>query len=130
MLSQLLRSIAAGTRDDPSRKPESVDVGLSGCSHDLVLGKAAMGIGIHAVATTGRDILDVAQAERATAILIALELRNGGLRSVGIVEANHTAAARPAARLVLDFGLFDFADGGEELDQVLVARGPRELGNS
>lgn len=86
-----------------------------------------MGIGVHAVTAARRDILDVAQAERAAAILVALELGDGGLGGVRAVEADHAAAARPAARLVLDLRLLDLADGGEELDQILVARRPGEL---
>ena len=86
-----------------------------------------MRVGIHAVAAARSKILDVAQAKRATAILIALELGNSSLGSVGAVEANDTAAARPTAWLILDLSLLDLADGGEEFDQIVVARGPREL---
>ena len=89
-----------------------------------------MGVGIHAVTAAGRDILDVAQAEGTTAVLVTLELGNRGLGSVGAVEADYTATAGPTARLVLDLGLLDLADGGEELNQVVVARRPGELGNS
>ena len=89
-----------------------------------------MGVGIHAVSTARRDILDVAQAERTAAVLVTLELGNGGLGSVGAVEADDTAAARPAARLVLDLGLLDLANGGEEFNQVVVACRPGKLGNS
>jgi hypothetical protein len=86
------------------------------CSHDLVLSEAAMGIGVHVVTTARREVLDVAQAKRTTAVLIGLKLGNGGFRRVRVVEADHTGAARSAARLVLDLGLLDFADGGEELN--------------
>lgn len=108
--------------NDPWRPAES-----DCCSHDLVLGEAAVGVGVHAVATAGGEVLDVAQAKRAAAVLIALELSDGSLGGVGVVEADHTAAARAAARLVLDLGLLDLADGGEELDQIVIAGGPGKL---
>ncbi len=89
-----------------------------------------MGVGIHAVTAARDDILDVVQAERATAVLVVLELGDRGLGGVGAVEADHAAAARPAARFVLNLGLLDLADGGEELDKILVACRPGQLGHS
>lgn len=89
-----------------------------------------MGIGVHAVSGARCDILDVTQAERAAAVLIALELGNGGLGRVGTVEADHTAAARPAAWLVLDLSLLNLTNGGEELNKIVVARRPGELGHT
>lgn len=54
-------------------------------------------------------------------------LTNCGLSSVRTVEFNHTRAAGTTVGLVLDFGLFDLADGGEEINQILIAGGPRKL---
>lgn len=96
----------------------------------MVLSEAAVGIGIHAVSGSRRDILDVAQAERPTAVLITLKLGDGGLGRVGTVEADHTAAARPTARLVLDLGLLNLTNGGEEFNKIVVARGPGKLGHT
>jgi hypothetical protein len=89
-----------------------------------------VGIGIHAVTGARRDILDVAQAERATAVLITLEFGDGGLGRVGTVEANHTTAARPTAWLVLDLGLLNLTNGGEEFNKIVIARRPGKLGHT
>ncbi len=102
---------------------------LSGRLHDLVLGEPAMGVSIHGVTTARRDVLDIVEAERTTTVLVVLELGDRGLSGVRGVEADNAAASRPAARLVLNLGLLDLADGGEELDQVFVARRPGELGH-
>jgi hypothetical protein len=112
-----------------SRNPaDESTLALSGSLHDLVLGEPAMGVGIHGVTTARRDVLDVVEAERATAVLVVLELGDRSLGSVRGVEADNAAASGPAARLVLDLGLLDLTDGGEELDQIFVARRPGELG--
>lgn len=89
-----------------------------------------MRVGIHAVTTTGRDILDVAQAQGTTAVLVALELGDGGLGGVGAVEADNTTSARATARLVLNLRLLDLTDGLEEFDQIVIARRPGKLGKS
>lgn len=87
-----------------------------------------MVIGIHAVTATRREIFDEAQAKGATAVLVPLKLGNGGLRSVCIVEADDTTAARSAAWFVLNLGLFNLTDGGKEFNEILVACRPWELG--
>lgn len=98
--------------------------------HDLVLGDADVGIRVHAVITAaGLEVPHEAETQGTTAVLVALELGDGCVRGVGTVEPNDTGAARPPTRLVLDLGLLDLADGGEQIDQILVARGPRELWN-
>ncbi len=97
--------------------------------HDLVLGKAAMGIRIHAVTSARVEVLDVAQAEGAAAILVALELGDRRLGGICAVETDNTAALGPADRLILDLGLLDLADSGEEFNQIVVAGRPRELRN-
>lgn len=107
---------------------KSARLGCRATSHDLVLSEAAVRVGVHAVTAARREVLDVTQAQRTAAVLVALELGNGGLGGVCVVEADNTAAARSAARLVLNFGLLHLANGREELNQIVVARGPRELG--
>lgn len=86
-----------------------------------------MGVGLHIVATTRREVLDVAQAERTTTVLVALEFRNSSLGSVGVVESDHTSSARPAARFVLNLGLLDLANSLEKFDQIVVACRPGKL---
>jgi hypothetical protein len=87
-------------------------------------------IRIHAVTARRIQVLDEAETQRPTAILIALELGNGGLGGLGAVEADNSATARSSARLVLDLGLLDFADSSEQLDQIFVAGRPRQLDDS
>lgn len=88
-----------------------------------------MGVGVHAVAAAaaGCNVLDVAQTQRAAAVLVALELGNRGLGGVGGVEPDHAAATGPAAGLVLDLSLLDLANGREEFNQIVIARRPRKL---
>lgn len=98
----------------------------SGSSHKLVLGQSAVRVRVHAVAAR-LDVLDKAETKGPPSVLVALELCDGGLGRVGIVEADHSATTRSTAGLVLDLGLLDLADGGEQLDEVFIAGGPREL---
>lgn len=96
--------------------------------HNLVLGKATVGIGVHAVfTTTWMKVSDIAQAQRSATVLISLELRNGGFRGFSRIEADDTRAARTAAWLILDLGLLHLSDSGEQIDEVLITCGPREL---
>ncbi len=98
--------------------------------HDLVLGDARVGIRVHAViAASGLKVPHEAQTQRTTAVLVTLELGDGSVRGVGTVEPNDTGAARASTRLVLDLGLLNLADGGEEIDEIFVTRGPGELWN-
>ena len=95
--------------------------------HDLILGQARS-LGLHSISTTaGCLILDEAQAKWAATILVTGEFFDGSLCVFCSVEANNTSAPGSAVRLVLNFGLLDLSDGGEELDQILVACGPRKL---
>lgn len=89
-----------------------------------------MGIRVHAVVTAAwLEVPYEAQTEGTTPILVALELGDGSVGGVGTVEPNDTGAARPPTRLILNLGLLDLTDGGEQIDQILVTRGPRELWN-
>ena len=86
-----------------------------------------MGIRLHAVGGTRRLVFDVAEAQGSVAILVALKLGIGRLRRVRVVEADDTRASGAAAGFVLDFSLFDLADGREQLNEIFVACGPRQL---
>lgn len=88
-----------------------------------------MRISFHGFTATGLvvHIFDEAQVERASTVLISLKLGDGGLGSLSSVEFNHATTTRTAARLVLDLCLFNLADGGEELDEIVIASGPGEL---
>lgn len=87
-----------------------------------------MRIGLHRVTSTRlRQILDEAQVEGTATILVTLKLGNGRLRCLGAVEADHTRASGSAAGLILNLGLLDFTNGGEEINQVVIARRPGKL---
>lgn len=47
-----------------------------------------------------------------------------------LLKLNNAGAAGATVRLVLDLSALDLADGGEELDEVVVAGGPRKLEQS
>jgi hypothetical protein len=51
--------------------------------HDLILSQAAVRICVHDVVSALVEILHEAQVERATAVLITLELGDGGLSGLG-----------------------------------------------
>lgn len=55
------------------------------------------------------------------------ERTNGGFAGLGAVKLDHTSAAGPAVRLVLDLGTLNLANRREEIHQVLVASRPRQL---
>lgn len=100
-------------------------------SHDLVLSDADVGIRVHAVVTAAwLEVPYEAETKGTTAVLVALELGDGSVRGISTVEPNDTGAAGSPTRLILDLGLLDLTDGGEQIDQILVTRGPRELWNS
>jgi hypothetical protein len=52
---------------------------------------------------------------------------NRSLGTLRAFELDHSRSARAAARLVLDLGSLDGSDGREEIDEVLVAGGPRQV---
>ena len=86
-----------------------------------------MGVGVHSIRRARGDVLDEAQAERAAAILVALEFADGGVGSLSIVESDNTGTAGSSAGLVLDLGLLNLADRREKLDQIIVAGRPGKL---
>jgi hypothetical protein len=73
------------------------------------------------------EILDKGQTKWSPAVLVALELGNSGIRTVGTIEANDAAAPGASTGLVLNLGLLYLTDGGEEFDQVLIASRPGKL---
>jgi hypothetical protein len=84
--------------------------------HDLILGQAGC-LGFHSISAAAWSlILDEAQTKRATTVLITRKLLDGGLCIFGRIEANNAGASRPAVWLILDFGLLNLSDSGEELD--------------
>lgn len=98
--------------------------------HDLILRQAGMGICLHVVASGAWcvQIPNEAQPKRASAVLVALEFLDGRVRSIGSVESDDTGAARSTTGFVLNFGLLNLANCGEEFHEILVACGPGELG--
>lgn len=100
---------------------------VGGRLHDLVLRQTTVDVGIHGISGAGRDVLDEAEAEGPSAILVVLELGDGRFGSVGRVESDNAGTAGSTTRLILDFGLLNLAYGREELDQIVVACRPRKL---
>lgn len=94
--------------------------------HDLVLRQAG-GVGVHNVSASRSLVLDKAQAKRAATVLVTGELGDGSVCVVNSVEANNTSAARASVWLVLNLGLLNLADCGEELNKILIAGRPRQL---
>lgn len=94
-------------------------------SHNLVLRQTTVSVRVHDVASTTRcKVLDEAEAKRSAAVLIPLEFRNRRLSCVDTVETHNAGTPRAAAVLVLDFGLLNFSNRGEQFDQVLIASRP------
>lgn len=80
-----------------------------------------MGLRFHGITPSLVQVLDKAQAERAAAVLVALELGDRSLGSLGRVEFDHAGTARPTARLILDLGALDLSNCGEKLHKVFIA---------
>lgn len=84
--------------------------------HDLVLSKVRS-FSLHRVATAARSLVfNEGKAKRAATVLISGKFLNGGLCGLRSVEANHTGTTGPAIRLILNLGLVDLPNGGEQLD--------------
>lgn len=96
--------------------------------HNVVLRQATM-IGLHGVTTARLDVPDVAETQLPPAVLVALELGDGGVGGFGSIESDDASASGAATWFVLDFRLLDISNGAEELDEVLVARRPWKLNN-
>lgn len=91
--------------------------------HDLVLHPTHLFLSFHRIAALG-EVLDVGQAERTTAVLITLELRDGGGSIILVGEFDDTCSARATIGFVLNFGARDLVDSAEQLVKILVAGAP------
>jgi hypothetical protein len=79
-------------------------------------------LGFHGITTTTWGlVLDKSQTKWSTTILITGEFLDSGFGVLSRVEANNTSSTGSSIWFVLDFGLLDLSDGGEELDKILVA---------
>lgn len=113
--------------------------GLLTVHHDVVV---VRGAGIH--------VFDESDAERTATVLVTAELgcgmvsvglggmralwgrrsdqlTNSGVSGIGGVKLNDTGAAGTAVGLILNLRALNFADGSEQINQVIVTCGPREL---
>jgi hypothetical protein len=93
--------------------------------HDLLL-QRTRGLDVHGGAGLV-GVLHVRQAEGTAAVHVLLELGDSRSGVVLRAEFDHAGAARATVGLVLDLGTLDLADGGEQLDQILVAGAPGEV---
>lgn len=91
----------------------------------LILHAARLLGAFHHVPLVG--VAHVSQAKWATAVRVALELGEGLCSVFLLGKLNDTSATGATSRLVLNLCALDFADGGEELDEIVVASAPRKL---
>ena len=54
-------------------------------------------------------------------------LTNSGFSVLSAIKLDDTGSTGATIRFVLDLGTLDLADGGEELDQIVIAGGPGKL---
>lgn len=101
-------------------------VGLAVPLHDVVLGQTTV-VGVHGITAALLKVANIAESKLTTTVLVALELGNGRIGSLGGVETNDTSTARAATWLVLDLSLLDLSNRTKEFDQVFVAGRPRKL---
>jgi hypothetical protein len=94
--------------------------------HDLLL-QRARGLNVHGGGAGLVGVLNVGETEGTATVRVLLELGDGGSRVVLGSELDDTGTTRATVGLVLDFSTLDLADGGEELDQVLVAGAPGQV---
>lgn len=80
-----------------------------------------MRIGVHAVPGLLVQVLDKAEVEWPSAVLVTLEFSDRSLRGFGRIESDYSASSRSSAGLILYLGLLHFANGSEQLDEVVVA---------
>jgi hypothetical protein len=59
--------------------------------------------------------------------LVSREFLNGSIGVFGSIEPDNTSAARSSIWLILDLGLFDLSNGGEEFDEIFIAGRPWKL---
>lgn len=111
--------LGTSTLASVGREPE-------GSLHDLVLSQAGS-LRLHGVSTARSLVFNKAQAERASAVLVAGEFLDSSVGIFSSVESNNTSSARSTIGLILDFGLFNLSNGGEKLNKILIAGRPWKL---
>ena len=97
-------------------------------SHHLVLHASGRLSAFHHVATTLVEVLHVGQAECTTAIGVALKLGDRSARVLVTGEFDNALATRATTvLLVLNLRTLDLTDRLEQLNEIVVARAPRQL---
>lgn len=94
--------------------------------HDLIL-RQACGLGLHSIQATRSLVLDEGQSKWAPAVLVPREFFDRSISTLSRVKSNDTCSSRPPVWFILDLSLFNLSDGGEKLNEVLVARRPGKL---
>ena len=78
--------------------------------------------GIHGLTSVGStSVADVSELEWTTTILVTGELGDSSLGVVSGIELDDAGSTGATVALVLDLSLLDWANGGEEIDEILVA---------
>ena len=85
-----------------------------------------MGIRVYAFpcTTTGAEVLDKADVEGTTTVLVSLKLVDSSFCRISIIKADNSASPRATTWFVLNLCLLNLADCGKELYQIIVAGGP------
>ena len=94
--------------------------------HHLILSETVV-LHAHIAAAHLVGVLDVAQAERASTILISSEFGDGGICVVSVFEFDNASTLGATVAFVGDLSLLDSTDGCEKVDEILVGCGPWEL---
>jgi len=81
-----------------------------------------MSISFHAVTSHLMDVFDKAEVQGTAAVLIALEFCKSGLGSIGAIKSDYTSTPGPTAWLILYLGLFNLANGSEQIHKIVIAR--------
>ena len=93
--------------------------------HDLITTSSVHDITSSAISSIA--VADIGELKRTTAVLVAAELGNGSLGVLGGVELDDTCTLGAAIWFILDLSLLDWADRGEEVDEIFVTGGPWKL---
>jgi hypothetical protein len=89
--------------------------------HDLILRQAASSISVHGIASSRSLVFDKAEAKWSSTILVTRELLNSSIGILSGVESDDSGTSGSAVWFILDFGLLNLANGGEQLNQILIA---------
>lgn len=113
-------------------------------SHDLILRQASGLFAFHGISSVRALVLDVSQPKRSSSVLVAGEFgycsvsllsisflgqrrTYGSLSILSSVKLHDPSSTGATIWFILDFGAFDFANGGEKLNKILVASRPWKL---